>query len=207
MTINRTRSHELFARARQLMPGGVNSPARAFGAVGGEPIVFERGTGPYLYERPDTPSFLIARSTPCGLTGYASGSVLWLNPGGSTDVLCGLPKAPDVGKIKDHRALVKDQQSWVKSAAWRYKCAGNAAVIGAPNAILAAIGRPLDKRRPDVDPGGYRIVALNPGDGRVLWEQPLPAEPVRWGLAADSRGRIIVTLRGGRILCFGKERG
>lgn len=32
------------------MPGGVNSPARAFGAVGGEPIVIERGEGPYLWD-------------------------------------------------------------------------------------------------------------------------------------------------------------
>lgn len=32
------------------MPGGVNSAARAFGAVGGEPIVFEKGEGPYLYD-------------------------------------------------------------------------------------------------------------------------------------------------------------
>ena len=32
------------------MPGGVNSPARAFGAVGGEPIVVDRGQGAYLYD-------------------------------------------------------------------------------------------------------------------------------------------------------------
>jgi glutamate-1-semialdehyde 2,1-aminomutase len=32
------------------MPGGVNSPARAFGGVGGEPIVVERGLGPYLWD-------------------------------------------------------------------------------------------------------------------------------------------------------------
>ncbi len=32
------------------MPGGVNSPARAFGAVGGEPIVMQRAAGPYLYD-------------------------------------------------------------------------------------------------------------------------------------------------------------
>ena len=32
------------------MPGGVNSPARAFGAVGGEPIVFDRAQGAYLYD-------------------------------------------------------------------------------------------------------------------------------------------------------------
>ncbi len=44
------RSHEAFARAQRLIPGGVNSPARAFGAVGGEPIFFERGEGAYLVD-------------------------------------------------------------------------------------------------------------------------------------------------------------
>src|SRR5436190_3927085 len=48
--MKRERSHKLFARARQLMPGGVNSPARAFGSVGGEPIVVQRGEGPYLWD-------------------------------------------------------------------------------------------------------------------------------------------------------------
>ncbi|QDU97319.1 glutamate-1-semialdehyde 2,1-aminomutase [Lignipirellula cremea] len=44
------RSHEIYARAKQLMPGGVNSAARAFGAVGGEPIVMARGEGAYLFD-------------------------------------------------------------------------------------------------------------------------------------------------------------
>src|SRR6478736_1098641 len=48
--INRTRSHEIFQRAKQLMPGGVNSAARAFGGVGGEPVVFERADGAYLFD-------------------------------------------------------------------------------------------------------------------------------------------------------------
>ena len=38
-----------FDRAVQLMPGGVNSPARAFGAVGGTPLFIERAEGPYLF--------------------------------------------------------------------------------------------------------------------------------------------------------------
>ena len=43
---NRRRlSQAAFAHAKQLMPGGVNSPARAFGAVEGEPIFFQRGEG------------------------------------------------------------------------------------------------------------------------------------------------------------------
>src|SRR3954464_14207421 len=48
--INREASHRIFDRAQQLMPGGVNSPARAFGAVGGEPIVIDRGEGAYLWD-------------------------------------------------------------------------------------------------------------------------------------------------------------
>jgi glutamate-1-semialdehyde 2,1-aminomutase len=50
VTMNRTKSHEIFQRACQLMPGGVNSPARAFGGVGGEPVVFERASGAYLFD-------------------------------------------------------------------------------------------------------------------------------------------------------------
>ena len=47
---NRRRSHEAYDRAVQLMPGGVNSAARAFGAVGGQPIFFERGEGQWLVD-------------------------------------------------------------------------------------------------------------------------------------------------------------
>ncbi len=46
----RNKSREAFARAKQLIPGGVNSPARAFGGVGGEPIFFARGKGAYLFD-------------------------------------------------------------------------------------------------------------------------------------------------------------
>ncbi|MCL2304791.1 MAG: glutamate-1-semialdehyde 2,1-aminomutase [Planctomycetaceae bacterium] len=48
--MNRERSHEIFTRAQSLIPGGVNSPARAFGGVGGEPVVFDRGEGAFLYD-------------------------------------------------------------------------------------------------------------------------------------------------------------
>jgi glutamate-1-semialdehyde 2,1-aminomutase len=47
-TERRPRSAELFARASTLMPGGVNSPVRAFGSVGGDPVFMASGRGPYL---------------------------------------------------------------------------------------------------------------------------------------------------------------
>ncbi|PSB33156.1 glutamate-1-semialdehyde 2,1-aminomutase [Chlorogloea sp. CCALA 695] len=44
-TIKTTKSEEIFAAAQNLMPGGVNSPVRAFKSVGGQPIVFDRVQG------------------------------------------------------------------------------------------------------------------------------------------------------------------
>ncbi len=45
-----TTNHELFQRAVKLMPGGVNSPVRAFKSVGGEPFFTARADGPYLWD-------------------------------------------------------------------------------------------------------------------------------------------------------------
>jgi glutamate-1-semialdehyde 2,1-aminomutase len=48
--VNIPKSIELFEQARQLIPGGVDSPVRAFRAVGGQPLFIDRGEGPYLFD-------------------------------------------------------------------------------------------------------------------------------------------------------------
>ena len=48
-----TRSHELFQRAQRHIPGGVNSPVRAFRGVGGEPVFLKRGQGAYVWDEDD----------------------------------------------------------------------------------------------------------------------------------------------------------
>src|SRR5215471_9856125 len=45
-----TKSQELFARAQQSIPGGVNSPVRAFKSVGGTPVFIKKAKGAYLYD-------------------------------------------------------------------------------------------------------------------------------------------------------------
>jgi len=45
-----SRNKSLFERARLRIPAGVNSPVRAFGAVGGTPLFFERASGPHLWD-------------------------------------------------------------------------------------------------------------------------------------------------------------
>ncbi len=75
------------------------------------------------------------------------------------------------------------------------------AVLWGPMVVTAANGRlTLD----DVKGTGWVLRALPLGDGPPLWEQPLPSMPQRWGLAIDSWGRIVVTLRSGRVLAFGR---
>jgi len=48
--MTQSRSKQLFEAAQKHIPGGVNSPVRAFRAVGGTPIFFDRAKGPYMYD-------------------------------------------------------------------------------------------------------------------------------------------------------------
>lgn len=45
-----TKSQELFQRAQRVIPGGVNSPVRAFKGVGGDPLFIKKGHGPYIID-------------------------------------------------------------------------------------------------------------------------------------------------------------
>lgn len=48
-----SRNHQLFEQSQQFIPGGVNSPVRAFRSVGGEPVFFQRGKGAYFWDADD----------------------------------------------------------------------------------------------------------------------------------------------------------
>lgn len=50
-----TQSEILFKEAQQYFPGGVNSPVRAFGGVGGTPLFFKHGKGPLMWDADDRP--------------------------------------------------------------------------------------------------------------------------------------------------------
>ncbi|MGB2824076.1 MAG: PQQ-binding-like beta-propeller repeat protein, partial [Phycisphaerae bacterium] len=77
-------------------------------------------------------------------------------------------------------------------------CRWNVAVLNGRNAsLLFAPG--------GGKPGEWRLVAIDAYTNGEMWSQPLPAEPVRWGIAADPAGRIVVTCRNGDVLCFGRK--
>src|SRR5579872_6131685 len=48
--MNHSKSEELFRRAQEIIPGGVNSPVRAFRSVGGNPPFIARGNGSHIFD-------------------------------------------------------------------------------------------------------------------------------------------------------------
>jgi hypothetical protein len=72
---------------------------------------------------------------------------------------------------------------------WEYDCKESTAFAVCRNAVVVA------KKT--------ELIALNLEDGTILWTHPIPLPTVAWGLAVDSKGRCIVTLEDGSVLCFG----
>jgi len=71
-----SRSHDLFTQAQQYIPGGVNSPVRAFRGVGGDPVFFKRGAGAYLFDEDDRKYIdYVASWGPC-IVGHSHPQVL-----------------------------------------------------------------------------------------------------------------------------------
>ena len=70
------RSKELFRRAKRVIPGGVNSPVRAFGSVGGVPRFIERGKGRRIWDVDGNEYIDFVGSWGPLITGHANPAVL-----------------------------------------------------------------------------------------------------------------------------------
>jgi len=80
-----------------------------------------------------------------------------------------------------------------------------AALAIARNAVIVAgTDRQFDENQ-NIVSETFALTALSLRDGRPLWRHPLPAGPVGWGVAINRQGHILVSLRDGRLLCFGKR--
>ncbi len=66
----------LFDRARRVIPGGVNSPVRAFGSVGGTPYFVDRAEGPYVWDAEGRRYIDYVQSYGPGILGHAHPAVL-----------------------------------------------------------------------------------------------------------------------------------
>ncbi|MBC7451962.1 MAG: aminotransferase class III-fold pyridoxal phosphate-dependent enzyme, partial [Cytophagales bacterium] len=70
--MNTTISTELFNKAKEYIPGGVNSPVRAFRAVGGNPLFIKKAKGAYIYDEDDNQFIELINSWGPMLLGHAN---------------------------------------------------------------------------------------------------------------------------------------
>jgi len=71
-----TSNSDLFFRAKQVIPGGVNSPVRAFGSVGGTPYFVTHAKGPFIYDAEENCYIDYVQSYGPGILGHAHPAVI-----------------------------------------------------------------------------------------------------------------------------------
>jgi glutamate-1-semialdehyde 2,1-aminomutase len=130
------RSAELFERARARIPGGVNSPVRAFGSVGGTPRFLMRGQGPYVWDVDGNRYVDMVLSWGPLIAGHAHPRVIEaVQAAASRGTSFGAPTADEVALAEEvaRRVPVVDQLRMVSS--------GTEATMSAVRLARAATGR------------------------------------------------------------------
>jgi glutamate-1-semialdehyde 2,1-aminomutase len=129
-------SEELFQRSLKVAPGGVHSPVRAFGSVGGTPVFFERADGPYLYSVEGRRYIDFCQSFGPNILGHRD-----------RDVENVLKETVDMGWCfgacepysLELAEYVKENIPWAERI--RFVCSGTEAVMSALRVARAATGR------------------------------------------------------------------
>jgi glutamate-1-semialdehyde 2,1-aminomutase len=132
------RSHLLMARARELFPGGVNSPVRAFGGVGGEPFVVARGAGARIWDADDNEYIDYVLSWGPLVLGHAAPVVLdALRETMERGTSFGIPTGLEITLAE----LVRERMPHVEMM--RFVSSGTEATMSALRVARAATGRDM----------------------------------------------------------------
>ncbi len=106
-----TRSEALFSEAQRYIPGGVNSPVRAFRGVGGTPIFFKRGEGAYLYDEDDRRYIDYVGSWGPMIAGHAHPAVVRaVQEAAANGLSFGAPTALETAMARKIQALVPSME-------------------------------------------------------------------------------------------------
>lgn len=102
MNVAVSRNEELFVRAQKVIPGGVNSPVRAFRSVGGSPYFVARAQGPFVWDADGTRYIDYVQSYGASIVGHAHPKVIEAIRGAAFDgTTYGAPTAREV-ELAEH---------------------------------------------------------------------------------------------------------
>jgi len=168
-------SGALFERAQRVMPGGVNSPVRAFKAVGGHPVFIREARGPYLYGADGAEYVDYVGSWGPMILGHAEPSVIQIIA--RTAALGTSFGAPTEGEVKLAETLVEALPSMDMV---RLVSSGTEAVMGALRVARGFTGRDLVVKMEGGFHGGADYLLVKAGSGLATLGVPDSA-----GIPAD----------------------
>jgi glutamate-1-semialdehyde 2,1-aminomutase len=171
-------SKELFERAQRVLPGGVNSPVRAFKAVGGEPVFIREARGPYLYGADGREYVDFVGSWGPMILGHAEPSVIQTIA--RTAALGTSYGAPTEGEVVMAETLIDALPSMEMV---RLVSSGTEAVMGALRAARGFTGRDLIVKFEGGFHGGADYLLVKAGSGLATLGVPdsagIPADVAR----------------------------
>ena len=127
----------LFERAQRVIPGGVNSPVRAFGSVGGTPYFVDRSDGPYVWDADGRRYIDYVQSYGPGILGHAHPAVLEaISVAASRGTSFGAPTEAEVVMAE----MVVERIAGLESV--RFVSSGTEATMSAIRLARGATGRP-----------------------------------------------------------------
>jgi glutamate-1-semialdehyde 2,1-aminomutase len=157
-----TRSDDLMARAAQLFPGGVNSPVRAFGAVGGTPRVIERAIGSRLWDVDGTELIDYVGSWGPMILGHAHPAVVAaVSDAAARGTSFGAPNPHEIELAE----LIVDAMPHVERL--RFVSSGTEAAMSAIRVARAATGRDAIVKMTGGYHGHADALLVQPGSGAI----------------------------------------
>jgi glutamate-1-semialdehyde 2,1-aminomutase len=176
-----TRSEELFERARRVIPGGVNSPVRAFGAVGGTPRFAVRGEGAYVFDADGNRYVDLVQSWGALLFGHARSEIVEAaKAAAGRGTSFGAPTEPEVELAE----RITDAMPAVEQV--RLVSSGTEAAMSAIRLARGSTGRPLVLKF-DGCYHGHSDALLAKGAGSGVATFGIPGSPgVTEGAARDT---------------------
>jgi glutamate-1-semialdehyde 2,1-aminomutase len=177
-------SKALFERAKRVMPGGVNSPVRAFRAVGNEPVFVNEARGPYIYGADGSEYLDYIGSWGPMILGHADGAVIQAIA--RTAALGTSFGAPTEGEIVMAETIIGAVAS-IEMV--RLTSSGTEAVMGALRVARGFTGRDLIVKMEGGYHGGADYLLVKAGSGLATFGVPDSA-----GIPSDV-ARVTLTLR------------
>lgn len=133
-----SRSEEVYKRSLELIPGGVNSPVRAFDAVGGKPFITEKGQGAYIYDIEGNRYVDYVMSWGPLILGHAPKAVIeTIRSTAVTGVTFGTPTLSELTLA----SMVRDRMPWIEKM--RLVSSGTEACMTAARVARGATGRQI----------------------------------------------------------------